>query len=609
MKSRFITRTCLLLSLGLIWLGCQDDDLICRHDNGVFQNRFDSAAGLQKYDEIILFFSTMIDTGALLIHVDSSMVGFYSFEFESNEQLCIDRFFIKNLQYDSAKLHSEITLSNGKIILAPVLKPWSNLIKDSIYVNPFDVNPLCANRILRTPTSSVATMYLLAKNGQHNKWLSFTTENDEVEVSILGLYQDYNNILITHFQSALGSQLFIDTTTIKTELITSITSDIKIDVPINSGVLPGMNLVNSRILPGFNVPYMFDQNGELRWILDYSSHPLLSELSYDVGLDRLNNGNWFFGDAETDAVYEVGQLGNIIEQWELGEYRFHHTVIERDNGNFILSVTHPSSRHTNGRLTVEDFIIEIDRNSGEIITEWDLKESLDEYRTDIQNNLSNTRVDWLHVNSLYYDPTDHTIIISGRYQGVAKLTFDNRLVWLLAPHRGWNTSRNGDDPNDYLLQPLTADGEIITDLGVLQGEQNHPHFEWCWGQHAVSRRNDGRLIVFDNGFNRNYDATETYSRIVEYEIDEKKMTVQQTWSFGKSLGESMYSPVASNIQYDESSDHYFMNSGFLSLHPRGVRGITMEIDRGTKAQIFSAGLTSPSLFSFHRVYRLPLYSK
>ncbi len=41
-----------------------------------------------------------------------------------------------------------------------------------------------------------------------------------------------------------------------------------------------------------------------------------------------------------------------------------------------------------------------------------------------------------------------------------------------------------------------------------------------------------------------------YSRAVEYVIDEKTMTVKQTWEFGKDRGFDWYSAVTSNVEYD-----------------------------------------------------------
>lgn len=50
-------------------------------------------------------------------------------------------------------------------------------------------------------------------------------------------------------------------------------------------------------------------------------------------------------------------------------------------------------------------------------------------------------------------------------------------------------------------------------------------------------------MIFDNGDNRNYQQPCSYSRTVEYEIDEEKMTIRQIWSYGKERDRETYSKI------------------------------------------------------------------
>lgn len=63
-------------------------------------------------------------------------------------------------------------------------------------------------------------------------------------------------------------------------------------------------------------------------------------------------------------------LGNIINNWPFPGFRFHHNVQEKPNGNFLVTVS------KEGSSTIEDYIIEIDRNSKQVINTWDLNASL-----------------------------------------------------------------------------------------------------------------------------------------------------------------------------------------------------------------------------------------
>lgn len=61
------------------------------------------------------------------------------------------------------------------------------------------------------------------------------------------------------------------------------------------------------------------------------------------------------------------------------------------------------------------------------------------------------------------------------------------------------------------------------------------------------------ITAFDNGDGRHLEqpaiASMKYSRAVVFKIDQKKMTVQQIWEYGKERGNEWYSPVTSLTKY------------------------------------------------------------
>ena len=66
-----------------------------------------------------------------------------------------------------------------------------------------------------------------------------------------------------------------------------------------------------------------------------------------------------------------------------------------------------------------DHIIEFDRKKSKIVREWDLTKHLDVSRNDL--NFFRPR-DWLHMNGLAYNPRDNSIIVSGKNQGLIKIS-------------------------------------------------------------------------------------------------------------------------------------------------------------------------------------------
>ena len=604
-KSLDILRTILIMTSLLVINGCQDDEHPGCDDHAVgsFQDQLDVASGHEKYDVIQAFLHSIQEDSAYIISINKTIDNSIIINAENNHHLCIHDFFIEEIAFTSDSNQVHIELNNGNDYSINYLSLWENLISNTITINPFDINPLCAQWTFEIPNPAYLTIHVLSRSGNEPDIIhSFNKKDRQDYAAILGLYENHENKVVFEFNTTYGHLLHRDTLYITTEALDIPLGTLQTNIRQSTGMSPGLNLVNERSNDPVTSPFMFDADLELRWVFDFSKHPSLSSLRYDVGIDRLQNGNWYFGDIVSDKIYEFGILGNEIRNWDLSPYSFHHTVVEKADGNFLVTVTDPDSRHLNGKLTREDFILEIDRQSGDIITIWDLKESLDEFRTSIINNLSNARVDWAHVNAIYHDTTDNTIIISARHQGVIKLTFDNEVVWILAPHHGWTTDRNGHPLKSYLLQPLDQHNRVISDTMLVQGYTDHADFEWNWGQHAVAKRGDGRLILFDNGYNRHLQQSDFYSRIVEYEIDEVNMTVKQTWTYGKELGFAGYSHIVSNVLYDEATGNYFMNSGITSQG-----GFMQEIDRNTREVVFDVRIHPPSGIAFHRMYRISLY--
>ena len=426
------------------------------------------------------------------------------------------------------------------------------------------------------------------------------------EIPVLGLYPSSANAVELAFFDAAGIELGTTAVSILAQALPPGLPRIEIDVAQTDEMAPGLNLVSyfghdGDLTP--QRPFMFDRAGAVRWVLDFRGHPQLGNLFFDNGVEALANGNLFFGDNNTSTIYEVDRLGNVLNTWAMPGFRFHHDVIEKPNGNFVATVTQE------GAATVEDWIIEIDRATGAIVNTWDLRESLQQGRRALPTTFSNQEVDWIHVNAVIYDPSDDTIVLSGRTQGVVKLTADNEVVWILGPHRGWGRAGDGTDLNATLLQPLDAGGQPIADADVLDGRTPHPDFEWPWYQHAPLLLPDGTLLVFDNGDNRGFSESDLYSRAVGYRIDAGARTVQQVWEYGKARGEETFSRIVSDVDYHPVEDNVVFMPGAIQTGGR-TSGKVIELDRESRRVVFEATLAAPTApfgITFHRVERLPLY--
>ena len=336
-----------------------------------------------------------------------------------------------------------------------------------------------------------------------------------------------------------------------------------------------------------------DTKGELRWwLLDQeignAEDPWKS--GYFMGFQQTADGALTWGYGQNYCKYDL--IGRKIFDRRLpaGYSDFSHSFDNAQNGNSFLRVGSSDYRRADGKRvhTVRDVIIEVDRD-GRVVDDFRLMEILDPYRSNVLKTLDQGAVclnidasksgqtmsaeelakqeqsddfgdiagvgagrNWAHVNSVDYDPSDDSIIISSRHQSACiKIGRDKQVKWILAAPDGWN-----DKLADKVLKPVDKNGKPIKcSEGKCEGD-----FDWTWTQHtavSIDEKSDGNtliLSVFDNGDGRGLEQPPLpdmkYTRGVVYKIDQKKMTVQQLWEVGKDLGNEYFSPVTGITQYE-----------------------------------------------------------
>lgn len=65
-----------------------------------------------------------------------------------------------------------------------------------------------------------------------------------------------------------------------------------------------------------------------------------------------------------------------------------------------------------------------------------------------------------------------------------------------------------------------------------------------------------------------------YSRAVIYKIDQKKMTIQQIWEYGKERGFEWYSPITSVTEYEADKNSVFVYSATASLNMKNFNTVS-----------------------------------
>lgn len=476
-----------------------------------------------------------------------------------------------------------------------------------IQMNPSGLAPLTAMLRFNTLRSARVSITIPGKNPLIKE---FSDLNQVHEIPILGLYANTTNYVIVTASDDSGNSS-TEVVPIETGDLPEYLPEIEIVQKSEAQMEEGWNLLtyNQGLgAPNFiTVPTMFDQDGDIRWYLDFSS----IAQNFSAGpVEPLQNGNLLF--AQNNTIFEYDMMGFEKNTWVMPEnYFYHHDVIEKPNGNFIVAVDDSNLG------TIEDIAIEIDRNSSSVLNRWDLREILDVDRFELIND----PVDWFHMNALWYDEADDAVIFSGQRQGLVKVSNQNELIWILAPHRNWGQAGiNGDghETSNFLLTAVDQSNQPY-DAQVQEGVVAMDDFEWTWGQHAPMYLDNGNLWVYDNGFRRSWGAPRgTYSRGVEYQIDETAMTVRQVWQVGKEKGASFQSHIISDVDVLPNTGNRIVFSG-INLDER--KSHLIEVNPTTSETIFEAiisykfafvpdgaPLAPGNLDSSYRMERMSVYS-
>ncbi|NNK89474.1 MAG: hypothetical protein HKO89_02605 [Saprospiraceae bacterium] len=527
----------------------------------------------------------------------------FVFYLNTNEIVALPDKCIDDYSENPATSQLTITFNEGSVLTLT----YGSLLELDFTYNPYKHTPLSGLIELQTDKAGLLKIIIEHKDPEKGEFIkTFSHPGGFREYPVLGLFFSHMNTLT--FQYVIdGTIVYSDIYEVPVGDPPDYLPEIIIDVVKEDKMTLGMHLVSYRSKGNPTVAFMFDNDGEVRWLLDYTNHPDLSWLNFDVGMERLRNGNWYFGNWPSQNLYEADMTGQIINQWDIPGYEFHHNIQEKENGDFLVTATKWGSKHENDLWAIEDHILELDRLSGNIKTVWDLKESLDESRRSLGTDEFQGVIDWIHVNAVQEDPRDNTIIVSSRFQGIFKLDYNNNVKWILSPPRGWETNGRGEDLNPYLLTPVDASGQLIADAKIIEGVENHGDFEYPWMQHAHFIHPNGNLFMFDNGDRRNYDFREIYSRAVEYEIDEVNMTARQIWQYGKERGTNTFSRIVSDVDHHPDKNNILFSPGAWVDNGNGtLGGKIIELNYDTKEVVFEARLNAPGIV-FHRVERLSLY--
>jgi arylsulfate sulfotransferase len=456
----------------------------------------------------------------------------------------------------------------------------------SIVANPNPNAPLAA--VITFATNTPVATTLTVSDGQHSWNLQYAETRDPKQgLPVIGMRPERQHSIHIAIQDAAGQK------TTAPQPLTFITPAIPKDgirfPPINitthlqEATEPGLVLLSvRRRRPGrnpdtkafnqkFGILMIIDKQGDVLWY--YQQDSRISDFKL------LSNGNIVYLTQDYRAI-EIDWLGNVVQTW-FAEKRpkgpvpgaipiaqtptFHHDIDEVPSGNLIVLGTdhrqidnyYTSETDANAprasQEVVADRIIEFERD-GTIVWDWNAFDFLDPFRIGYETFRKYwvrrgfpDAVDWTHANNLIYFEHDNSLLVSFRYQA-AILKLDRatgKIRWILGEPSGW--------PAQLQDKLLKATGEM----------------RWFYHQHSPEPTPHGTVLVFDNGsyqarpFTPPVPPAQTYSRAVEYAIDEENMTVKEVWTSEIPGEEKVVTFAMGNVEWLPKTKNLLVGYGLI----------------------------------------------
>ena len=465
-----------------------------------------------------------------------------------------------------------------------------------IVVNPYGTSPLSAVAVFSTEEACGGTVTVKGKSAENDVTGTFDAEKDHI-VPIYGLYNNDTTEVVITLDDGTSASFEVTTEDINVDYGT-ITAEMKSEASYD---YTNLTFVCSTM----GSLYAVDAAGDIRFY---------TKMGGTLGIHQLENGHLLMPASYIlkpsyykEGMIEVDLMGKIYSEYMIPGGQ-HHDFVEMPNGNLLVASDSPDLS------TVEDYVVEIDRKTGDVVWELDMKDlvGMEDGQSASMDTDGSEEADWFHNNGLAYDAENDLVLLSARHKDavVAVKMEDKSLAWILGDPDGW-----GEEYQSYFFEP--------------EGED----FEWFYAQHNVSILDNGDIALFDNGTAKvKRDAGENrvsgddvYSRAVVYHIDTENMTASQVTEYGKERGADWYADwISGVVSLDGTKDHLWITAGShlhsdeenrSDYYPKDmfVPGLTKtthidQVDNGELSfELIISGDTYNALT--YRSFRMPLYTE
>ncbi len=449
-----------------------------------------------------------------------------------------------------------------------------------VVLDPYELSPLSALVLFQSDVPyriKAEVKGTLLSDTVGNTDISGVTElSRRHRVPVLGLYPGRDNTVCLSFYDEEGVLVKTFSFVIKTKPLPKALKDM---VKVKENQTPPTFSLTFVYGGDTRYPYAFDRAGEIRFFLQRTPKP--------YGLHFLSNGHFLFAEKNilmpsfsnphSSQVLEMDLLGRVHRIYNV-ENGLHHDAGEMTEGGNLIAAG-SSLEHSN-----EDMIMELDRKTGKVVKQVKLGDIFDKTYQD--------GIDWVHLNTVSYDPKTNTVLICCRnLHTVARIDWGTgELKWIFCHPKFWR----GTSMEDKLLTPV---GKNLKKTG------------WSYQAHAaymLPEDLDGNpdtehFIIYDNHWHKRRsvsffdDDPNSFVRI--YTVNEKERTVSLYKSFPCAK-----SKIRSNGVLCYEQNRLFAMSGYLEPEIEGCAGMVNEYDF-QNGKLLNQYLTKSS---YYRAYELPL---
>lgn len=459
-----------------------------------------------------------------------------------------------------------------------------------VKVNPYGTSPLTALVIFKTSQAAKVSYTVAGKSAKTSLTNTVNGGYQKThQVPVVGLYANTTNT-VTLTVTLKSGEVLKKTLQLKTGALPKYVKNAT--VTVSKANKTKMAIGNNKLTVidrTTKQPFAIDADGNVRWYsTNYSQHTI----------EQWTNGHFMMltKRKQSSEVYndliETDYLGRVYQEYTFGGGSsplkttvIHHDLIELPNHNILATVS-------DGSTYKEDTMVEISHKTGKIVSVIDLKKLLPKSMWSTFKKGSDGKVDWFHQNSIAYDKTDNSILISGRNQDmIMKIDYTTKKIkWI------YSGKKKSSWPKAYRKLILTpTSGTTIT------GGQ---HGLTLLSSQSASSEN---IMLYDNNIavtNGNKSTSGQYSQAVKYHIDTTKMTIDQTWAYGKSLGKANFTRI---IGYAEelSNGNVLIDFGMKN---DGRESNVIEVDEAGH-QVFNVTIKNAALKAYaYRAYRVSFYN-